>query len=202
MEDKINACDLAYELIQILQNIDDEEFVDSVCDAIRYADEYTLVELKENMSKSKNGGIVRQILFRGKVIDEINKWVYGFLISDDVIRQTKETIQNKHSVCGIGSFCIDKKTLGQYTGLTDKNGKKIFEGDIVHLYGDEHSLSRYKGIDYNALVIFKDGGFCAIDGTEDDYALRRYNFVSRNLYCEVIGNIYDNPELLKEADEI
>ncbi len=143
---------------------------------------------------------MREILFRGaQRVDGAKSliWYEGSLIieTDDYTDEKEYYIQNEN-----GSFLVIPETVGQYTGLTDKNGKKIFEGDIVHLYGDEHSLSRYKGIDYNALVIFKDGGFCAIDGTEDDYALRRYNFVSQNLYCEVIGNIHDNPELLKEAD--
>lgn len=47
MDSKINACDLAYELMRVLGNIDDEEFVDNVCDAVRYADDYALAELRE-----------------------------------------------------------------------------------------------------------------------------------------------------------
>lgn len=144
---------------------------------------------------------MREILFRGAQKVDCAKsliWYEGLLIieTDGYTGEKKYYIQNEN-----GSYLVISETVGQYTGLTDKNGKKIFEGDIVHLYAGEHSISRYKGIDYNALVIFKDGGFCAIDGTEDDYALRRYNFVSRNLYCEVIGNIHDNPELLKETEQ-
>lgn len=139
---------------------------------------------------------MREILFRGKPLGKLHdNFIYGSL---GVICEDLCAVYHCHEFIDDDIQLVDIGTVGQYTGLTDENGKKIFEGDIVHLYAGEHSISRYKGIDYNALVIFKDGGFCAIDGTEDDYALRRYNFVSRNLYCEVIGNIHDNPELLKE----
>lgn len=149
---------------------------------------------------------MREILFKGKRKDN-GEWVEGHLLWYEdgrarIIPRHTDIFcyENDENTIQTIAYEVIPETVGQYTGLTDKNGKKIFEGDIVHLYAGEHSISRYKGIDYNALVIFRDGGFCAIDGTEEDYALRRYNFVSQNLYCEVIGNIHDNPELLKEAD--
>ncbi len=143
---------------------------------------------------------MREILFRGKRKDGCG-WIKGYYIFRKIWESDVHIIRTvDNGFDSYTEFEVLPETVGQYTGLTDKNDKKIFEGDIVHLYVGEHSISRYKGIDYNALVIFRDGGFCAIDGTEEDYALRRYNFVSQNLYCEVIGNIHDNPELLKEAD--
>lgn len=156
-----------------------------------------LISLRNGREIRRNK--MREILFRAKRTTK-NEFAYGSLYVCGR-KDGKCEIENYNRDMNIERFAyaVIPETVGQYTGLTDKNGKKIFEGDIVHLYGDEHSLSRYKGIDYNALVIFKDGGFCAIDGTEDDYAVRRYNFVSQNLYCEVIGNIYDNPELLKDG---
>lgn len=161
---------------------------------------------------------MREILFRGKPKNQNEFYhfsnVWRDCIKDGFVIGPLIVAADRYYICvstiGVNKSAINNgivsmievipETVGQYTGLTDKNGKKIFEGDIVHLYAGEHSISRYKEIDYNALVIFKDGGFCAIDGTEDDYALRRYNFVSRNLYCEVISNIHDNPGLLKEAN--
>ena len=139
---------------------------------------------------------MREILFRGaQKVDGSTSfyWYEGSLVieTDSYTGEEEYYIQNES-----GSYLVIPETVGQYTGLTDKNGKNIFEGDIVHLYGDEESRY-YKGIDYNALVIFKDGGFCAIDGTPEDYCIRRYNFVSATLNCEVISNVYDNPKLLE-----
>lgn len=82
--------------------------------------------------------------------------------------------------------------------LTDKNGTKIFEGDIINIKGNP-IYDDYKLIDYNAVVIFINGEFCAIDAiTEDECAVKRYNFCTKELQIEVIGNIFDNPELMDE----
>ena len=86
----------------------------------------------------------------------------------------------------------DKYELMQYSSCKDKNGIEIYEGDIVHLFG----YGEYEGIDYNGLVIFKDGAFCVIDGLEDNYSFARYNFTKCDIEVTVIGNIYDNLELL------
>lgn len=92
---------------------------------------------------------------------------------------------------GFGWKMVPEKHVMQFTGLHDKNGKWIYEGDIVRLSSDN-------GIDYNAMIVFKNGAFCAIDGTEDDYSIRRYGLMRFELQIEIIGNIYENPELLEE----
>lgn len=139
---------------------------------------------------------MREILFRGKRVDN-GEWVEGDFCHPSNI--CKESIgydeQLKQSGIPIWEdYNIRTETVGQYTGLTDKNGKKIFEGDIVQILGES---KQYKNVDYNALIIFKLGGFCAIDGTEDNYGLRRYCLSTCDYSLKVIGNVHDNPELLK-----
>ena len=76
---------------------------------------------------------------------------------------------------------VDPDTVGQFTGLKDKNGKDIYEGDIVHYWGGEY----YQGYwEFNRTVVIKD----MID---DCFMMGEYEFL------EVIGNIYENPELLE-----
>lgn len=87
--------------------------------------------------------------------------------------------------------------LMQSTGLRDRNGNEIFEGDIVKI---TNNLQENE-VDYNALIIFKDGGFCAIDGTEDNFGLRRYRLSDFNIDLEIIGNIHEHPELLNQPNE-
>jgi hypothetical protein len=121
---------------------------------------------------------MREILFRGKRKDN-GEWVYGFYRSY-IYRKKKhawlETIDR--------IWEVKPETVGQYTGLEDINGVKIFEGDIVR-YGDfgripEPDISMDK-------VVWENGGF--IIGGE-------YMGLSYSVEIEIIGNIHDNPELL------
>ena len=93
-------------------------------------------------------------------------------------------------------FEVQPETVGQYTGLTDKNGKKIFEGDIVHVLGNQQ-VEDWKNVNYIGSVAFLDAGFCVIDGTVEEHGFRRYGLPRLDFDLEVIGNIHDNPELLK-----
>jgi uncharacterized phage protein (TIGR01671 family) len=126
---------------------------------------------------------MREILFRGKRVDN-NEWVYGFL---------SKSRGNNHflSLCidheenGVMlSSIVEPETIGQYTGLTDKNGKKIFEGDIVRYNGEKH------------IVVFETRGETGYFGIKIDH-IETWGFclsVPAKL-MEVIGNIHDNPEL-------
>jgi len=143
---------------------------------------------------------MREILFRGKgKYDGI--WKYGSLerFMPDRLDLANYFILSETAAPNATS--VIPETVGQFTGLTDKNGKKIFEGDIVKT----HYANAPKS-DFIETVVFHNGKFCAFhenngckqwailyDGTPH---LR----IDKSVYMdsvEVIGNIHDNPELLK-----
>lgn len=126
---------------------------------------------------------MREILFRGKRLD-MDAWEEGFYAHlKDVMRDREShRIYNRFSESDCGAFYpewyeVDPATVGQYTGRTDKNGKKIFEGDIIKAEWG------YQGeVDFDSFI------YAMMESTIDDNA-------------EIIGNIHDNPELLaKEAE--
>ena len=121
---------------------------------------------------------MREILFRGKFG---NEWKYGFLSIEPKGLVIKEPYKNESS----NVWYIDADTVGQYTGLTDKNGTMIFEGDIVK-YGDTvHNVvfEQRNGTAYFGLVY----------STLETLSFGYYQDLKQ---IEVIGNIYDNPELV------
>lgn len=129
---------------------------------------------------------MREILFRGKDFGVINHiWCFGSLDTtedDRAIIIYPDRFGNK---CRI---IVDPKTVGQYTGLKDKNGTKIFEGDIVDVLYDVN----YIGVATERIGVFEvvhNGCFMGQKGGV------RYHFIPSD-ECTVIGNIYDNPELL------
>jgi len=130
---------------------------------------------------------MREILFRGKRL-YCGYWVYGAYIKyHDGKNYIRPVECEMVRVCG---YEVDPATVGQYTGLDDKDGVQIFEGDIIDC--NNHG---YEGV--AMCVIFYKGSFLVHnDKTEcsEEYAMAlRYGFDVR-----VIGNVHDNPELLKE----
>ena len=128
---------------------------------------------------------MRQILFRGKRIDN-GEWVEGYFVNLWLMHYQKHQpiITDNNAV----SYDVDPSTVGQYTGLTDKNGKKIFEGDIM-------AFTAY-GFDYVGTVEFADGSFsimCEHASPFLDQAVSKHG-------AYIIGNMHDNPELLKGAE--
>jgi hypothetical protein len=119
--------------------------------------------------------VMREILFRGKTEDG-SRWVYGMPCATE-----QSGIYAIQTLQG-GIFDIIPETIGQYTGLTDKNGKKIFEGDIVE-YKEEYGEIAYDDEQAMFSVLFDT--WC----TDFDHI---YSYE-----LEVIGNIHDNPEFLK-----
>lgn len=117
---------------------------------------------------------MREILFRGKRADN-GEWVYGYFYED-----IGSFIKERASSVSTNTHLVDPSTVGQYTGLTDKNGKRIFEGDLLVL-----ATSRTHE------VKFADGSFY-MEGTTFPF---RYGGK-----FTIIGNIHDNPELLEASD--
>lgn len=131
---------------------------------------------------------MREILFRGKT--EKGEWVYGDLLHPDLYGNgyaIEDFTKGKNNCCD-----VVPETVGQYTGLTDKNGQKIFEGDIV------------KGLflhssPVNSVIEFRDGCFGLLWYRDEVEIFWSFSSIC-NVEYEVIGNIHDNPELLKGGE--
>ena len=138
---------------------------------------------------------MREILFRGKRIDN-GEWVVG--------DYTQYAFNGKPCICSKHKWAeVDPETVGQYTGLKDMNGKRIFEGDVFPIEDE-----------IVAVVIFTDGGFrleeWGLCGTYTESGYDECGGGWGKIECEpidwymvhhmeVIGNIHDNPEMLEDA---
>ena len=137
---------------------------------------------------------MREILFRGKRLDN-GDWVEGYLYEHEpplvgIVSEKDEPEASKWFIARTGFADwnmlrpvelveVDPSTVGQYTGLNDKNGNRIFEGDILSIWNDR-----------NDVVVFEDGAFIM----EDTEIPIRFA-----IKFEVIGNVHDNPEFMKEG---
>ena len=135
---------------------------------------------------------MREILFRGQTRRKGQKvWMDGTPVDSNWVEGYGVCVGNgDYSVIYSGhpveKFTVYTDTIGQFTGLTDKNDKKIFEGDIVKGKDNlEKSLEVYGYIDH------KYGSFVIVGDFMTHYRWLDYE-------VEVIGNIYDNPELLED----
>ena len=131
----------------------------------------------------------RKILFRGKRVDN-GKWVYGSLFHDpDIGFSSIMGFEYSYSESGPEreetDYEVAPATVGQYTGLTDKNGQKIFEGDIISVYWNGKR---------NSAVNFGHGMFKALGISLSTWV------AVKSCGTTVIGNIHANPELVGGAE--
>lgn len=168
---------------------------------------------------------MREIIFRGK--DKLGHWLYGgfhlwktrqpCVCNDELKPEEIKHIIIKNSFADwnmprtMQPYEVVPETVGQYTGLADKNDTKIFEGDIVEFYFFDKGHKNTKTM----LIEWKDSGFCMRElfrdyRLADDFTIinekiftyrndvRNGVYTTNNVYfVEVIGNIHDNPELLE-----
>ena len=124
---------------------------------------------------------MREIVFRGKRADT-GEWVYGYYYSECgntyiIVNRQAESMTKRNI-----SFLVEEDTVGQYTGIKDIDGKKIWEGDIVRYdCSDKTIIGQVAWSAGFFEVHVKDGNEC--------YAVTSF--------CRVIGNVHDNPELLE-----
>ncbi len=143
---------------------------------------------------------MREILFRGKRMEvglfastSEKEWVYGGYAKDRSGEYIHDPMRGGHRMVKIAP-----ETLGQFTGLTDRDGRKIFEGDICDFcvfdcFGSDTQ--------YRATVSYEDGGFilrqASKEGNEENFGSLDLSWVRyQDDEFRVIGNIYDNPEML------
>jgi uncharacterized phage protein (TIGR01671 family) len=130
-------------------------------------------------------------IYRGKRIDT-GAWEEGYLLG----LQDRLTGKDFFFIVGeVGEYHIDPETVGEYTGLTDKNGTKIFEGDIVKFkHGDEFDETiYYRNYAVEFINTYVTYGLRLRNGSIH-FPFKKATALQHE--AEVIGNIYDNPELL------
>ncbi len=147
-------------------------------------------------------GAMREILFRGKKI--INgEWIYGYYFQRQNVH-SEDGQPIKHCISDLPPFGAEvlPKTVGQYIGLTDKNGKKIFEGDVIKTQpfrNKPYSLNAKRKCHIGVVENRIGWNGYHWEAKIEDYGPYQYGNPFEN--CEIIGNIHDNPELLKGGAE-
>ena len=132
---------------------------------------------------------MREILFRGMHSHMFScnehldgTWVYGYLVDENYINDKRDLGDGEY----LGEMLIDPETVGQFTGLRDKNGTKIFEGDIVNAGSRKYAVEWVEG--------YLCGWMLCNDVTLFDTSFEK----NAQKNYEVIGNIHENPELLED----
>lgn len=135
---------------------------------------------------------MREIKFRGYAIEKMvnSQWLYGFGVMP--IDYADGTVEY-HLHTFNGTYEVVPRSIGQYTGLKDKKGKEIYEGDIYKYIIQVHYGAKYSEFECKDVVRYENGAFWVgdhllIDALENDDE------------AEIIGNIFDNPDLVGESN--
>lgn len=168
----------------------------------------------------------REILFRGKRVDN-GEWVYGYLFDDGyqnprhvfvgslIIDEYKGTACDEWDIKGIDFCDVKQNTICRYTGLTDKNGKKIWENDILMCHDNPVDLAKAVFGEFNVIEVESEEVIDSVIGWHYEviptdelskcepfcYSMPLTDTYIKLTEMEVVGNVYDNPELLEECNE-
>ena len=148
---------------------------------------------------------MRKIKFRGKRLNN-GEWAYGAFVPDELEQTHGKMVtwgfirryKPNRTVESVEMIEVDRNTVGQYTGLKDKNGTEIYEGDIVEL------TNTYKGMNTKSIVEIDFIDFTFAGKWKEEYSPSGYMYNPLGSYnfpivtIEVIGNIHDNPDLISE----
>ena len=140
--------------------------------------------------KECKGRTTKERLFRGRQYDT-GEWVYGCYVWEVFRNYGDGEIRLISLSTGKGAAHVDPKTLCEFTGAFDKNGTRIFEDDVIDIPG---------------WVVTYSTGMKCYSGTQAGWYIQRDNWESWSELMDkneviVIGNVHDNPELLKEAKD-
>ena len=153
---------------------------------------------------------MRKILFRGKRCDN-GEWAEGYFVYcksdfDEESERTAEIISHDADriydgeYCSLGAHKVILETVGQFTGMTDKNGKRVFEGDVLKIAKVSDGTGHYyvPPLDYPVNVVV-EWDMCAWmwETLCEDKRYIGFPEAWCHYECEVIGNAHDNPELLE-----
>ena len=138
---------------------------------------------------------MREYEIRGYAVEEMvnSQWLYGYGVTK--INYTDGT-SSVHILTQSGDYRVEEKSVGQYTGLKDRNGVKIYEGDILVVSGYSYEEPEFECC---GEVEYINCGFCIED--EGEFVNISELRGSYTTILHVVGNAYENPELLEEEHE-
>lgn len=149
---------------------------------------------------------MREYVFRGKRIDT-KEWVYGGIVTDDP-KGVQIVRWNSFGLGYLETYVVDPDTVGQFTGRPDKNGVKIFDGDILQ-FGEKRLVVWWNEEAFQWQAKERKEVTCTYNGasTRGIFDNIDLGWIYAEIPClgkmstEIIGNIHDNPELLEEVSD-